>query len=101
MIQNDLYVIFEEYRTYFEHASVVKTDVKPDSENNQHALHLETKEGDVFNVGICNSGWFVFGRAITKYYETFEGLMNDIYPGFRPRFANDLFAKLNILADQR
>lgn len=93
LIENDLYIICKEYEKYFKQITVVQVDAV----NKSHALIIETNEGDHFKVGICINGWFLKDTIKPTYYETFEGLMNVIYPQFRATFANDLFSKLNAL----
>lgn len=93
MLENDLREICKVYSNYLKDAHV---DFDP--KKKQHVLFLETENHTKLQIGVCVGGWFLFGKAKTQYYETFEGLMNDVSPEFRSIFANDLFSKLNALA---
>lgn len=92
-IESDLHVICKEYKKYFKQTSVVQVN----GNGKPYALIIKTNEGDEFNVGISPSGWFLRNKVKPSYYETFEGLMNDVYPQFCNTFANDLLTKLNAL----
>lgn len=94
MLQNEITSIYNEYASYFVHASV-----EIDADSQRKILHIVTREMESFLVGVCTGGWFECGQANPQLFETFEALMNKKSPKFRDNFAVNLFSRLEALAD--
>lgn len=104
---NELRLIFEEYKEFFNphwHLKISSADSLINNLNDdilnkslkkyQSHIVVTTKENNPLRISVDNQGWFCIGTN-NESFETFEMLMMNTSPLFQRQFGDKLSEKLN------